>query len=462
MKLFNTLVLGAAAELVDLDLQWNTAKETKTCAKPGFKQLRTQAPNEELHSISMTFDMTKNTEKDLLGIRASLKYPTKKKNPYKKCRPVTKKTIKMGELDDGMLTIELACPLKSLLVSEILIDSRGKNCPEYETITVQADQLVCEEGYEPNEAGDECVDIDECANDSACAGIATCTNVPGSHVCKCEGYGDGYLGCVPLTACHPGQDDADCDCGPTFNGRDFNLTLNTYWNSTEDSCTFEYTLPTFTDSPVESWNLHIMAGFKYFIEGIWRANDVEKQPFAQFHTVYPMYFNPNGLHTDLTFQLTAVDQPCILAHWPYMAENLGFQYCSMELVPVTEPATVPPVYETAPPAATAPPEPVIELGVRTCNPVLWKTTGSWENTEDGLFKNQVTIDMNNEHVMHNWEVFLGENYERIEVWNAELNDGVLVAKDYNTVIDGSSTLSMIICTSDPLVQPTAKVCYQPR
>ena len=90
------------------------------------------------------------------------------------------------------MTVELACPLKSLLVSEIVIDARGRNCPKYEMITIKSDQLVCDEGYEVNQSGDQCVDIDECANDSACAGIATCTNLPGSHVCKCDGYGDGY------------------------------------------------------------------------------------------------------------------------------------------------------------------------------------------------------------------------------------------------------------------------------
>ena len=96
-------------------------------------------------------------------------------------------------MEKSWLTVELACPLKSLLVSEIVIDARGRNCPQYEVITVKSDQLVCDEGYEVNESGDECVDIDECATDSACAGIATCTNVPGTFVCKCDGYGDGYL-----------------------------------------------------------------------------------------------------------------------------------------------------------------------------------------------------------------------------------------------------------------------------
>ena len=169
-----------------------------------------------------------------------------------------------------------------------------------------------------------------------------------------------------MSSCHPGQDDTNCECD-SFNGLDRNLTLNTYWNSTVDSCTFEYTLPGFTDIPVESWKLEIESGYKSEIEGIWRANDFDKQANSYSHIVYPMYFNPNGLHTDLTFQLTA-DTSCDTAHWPMLAESLEFEYCSEELQ--LETSTVM-IYETAPPAVTAPPEEVIQLGEKTCNPVVW-------------------------------------------------------------------------------------------
>ena len=102
-----------------------------------------------------------------------------------------------GVMEKSWLTVELNCPLKSLLVSEIVIDARGRNCPQYEVITVKSDQLVCDEGYAPDVYGEKCVDIDECATkggtNTACAGIATCTNLPGTFVCKCDGYGDGYL-----------------------------------------------------------------------------------------------------------------------------------------------------------------------------------------------------------------------------------------------------------------------------
>ena len=83
-----------------------------------------------------------------------------------------------------------------------------------------------------------------------------------------------------------------------------------------------------------------------------------------------MYFNPNGLHTDITFQLTA-DTSCDTAHWPMLAESLGFEYCSEELQIQTSTQTEPPVYETAPPAVTAPPEEVIQLGEKTCSDVVW-------------------------------------------------------------------------------------------
>ena len=90
-------------------------------------------------------------------------------------------------------------------------------------------------------------------------------------------------------------------------------------------------------------------------------------------------------------------------------------------------------------------------------------TGSWENTEDGLVKNQISIDMNNEYLMHNWELFLNTDFETIQVWNAEENDGVLTAKDYNTVMDGQTKLNMILCTKTPFETPKgAMVCYQPQ
>ena len=89
-------------------------------------------------------------------------------------------------------------------------------------------------------------------------------------------------------------------------------------------------------------------------------------------------------------------------------------------------------------------------------------TGSWE-TEDGIVKNQITIDMNNKDTMHNWELFLNTDFETIQVWNAEENDGVLTAKDYNTVMHGDTKLNMILCTKTPFETPKgAMVCYQPQ
>ena len=61
-------------------------------------------------SISVTFDMSTITEKDIIGLRATLKYETKKKNPYKKCRPITKKSIKDAVFDGTLATIQMNCP----------------------------------------------------------------------------------------------------------------------------------------------------------------------------------------------------------------------------------------------------------------------------------------------------------------------------------------------------------------
>jgi len=65
--------------------------------------------------------------------------------------------------------------------------------------------------------------------------------------------------------------------------------------------------------------------------------------------------------------------------------------------------------------------------------------------------------------MYNWELTLNTDFEKIEIWNAEENDGVLTAKDYNAVMNGHSSLSMILCTKTPLEVPkNAIVCYQPQ
>ena len=161
--------------------------------------------------------MSTITEKDIIGLRASLKYETKKKNPYKKCRPITKKSIKDAVFDGTLATIQMNCPkmegnqgmVMNLFSSKILsflprilssqghilkpckvrFDARGRNCPTYDSITVTSPVLVCDEGYRAE--GDTCVDIDEC-EETGCQGIAQCTNLPGSYVCDCDGYGDGY------------------------------------------------------------------------------------------------------------------------------------------------------------------------------------------------------------------------------------------------------------------------------
>ena len=56
----------------------------------------TTFPYTKVEQVNVTFDMTKNSEKALKGMRASLKIDTKKKNKYQKCKPVNPKQLKVS------------------------------------------------------------------------------------------------------------------------------------------------------------------------------------------------------------------------------------------------------------------------------------------------------------------------------------------------------------------------------
>jgi len=446
MKLASTLIVAAAAELslVPLELQWGSVARGKKCSSSAMSS--TVFLPTKVEEINVTFDMTKNTEKALKGMRASLKIETKKKNKYQKCKPVNPKQLKTAARDGDMLTITMNCP--AVESSEIRIDARGSMCPEYKHIEALAYQLICDDGFEAVDG--TCVDIDECATSSACAGDASCTNTEGSFTCHCDGYGNGYDGCVPLGPCHPFQGGTGESIG------DFNLTMNTYWNSTMYDCTYEYTLLQFTDAQVGSWNLGISLPAAGSIEGIWRAVDSNHAVSLEHHTVYPMYFNPNGLHSDITFHIT-YDQECDSMD-PETASNLSFDYCSSDpLAPVTTTA-----------AATAanteePTEAPLLLGPEVCYTANYDVTGSWVAVDQ--IKRQVTIHFGNDGTAHNWRVNLKTDSQitEMQAWNAEWDatNAALTAKDYNQVLSTGSSLGIIFCT--PAEQDkgySMEVCYQ--
>jgi len=449
MKLASTLIAAAAAELslLPLQLEWSSVARGKKCSSSAMSS--TTFPYTKVEQVNVTFDMTKNSEKALKGMRASLKIDTKKKNKYQKCKPVNPKQLKTAARDGDMLTITMNCP--SVESSEIRIDARGAMCPEYENIEALAYQLVCDDGFEAVDG--ECVDIDECATGSACAGVATCTNTEGSFTCHCDGYGDGYTGCVPLGPCHPGQ--AGGTIAPVG---DFNLTMNTYWNSTEYDCTYEYTLDQFTDEPVGSWNLGIALPATGKIEGIWRAVDVNQSNGVSLHVVYPESFNPNGLHTDITFHVT-YDQECDSMDED-TASSLSFDYCSSDPIATTTVAAT-----AAPTAATtaASTEAPLVLGPEVCHTANYDVTGSWVQEEQT--KRQVTIQFGNSAPAHNWRVIMKADSQITEMttWNAEWDaaSATLTAKDYNQVLSAGSSLGIIFCLpSGDAGGYSMEVCYQ--
>ncbi|KAM4651598.1 fibulin-2 [Discoglossus pictus] len=75
----------------------------------------------------------------------------------------------------------------------------------------QRNQLKCNRGYQSDENGTKCIDIDECILDSHnCTNEQSCQNIPGSYRCNCKtGYRyDAYRrACVDINECwaYPGR-----------------------------------------------------------------------------------------------------------------------------------------------------------------------------------------------------------------------------------------------------------------
>ena len=80
---------------------------------------------------------------------------------------------------------------------------------------------------------------------------------------------------------------------------------------------------------------------------------------SNFYSVYPMFFNPTGLFSDLTFHAT-VEQKCDDV---VDTESLTFEYCTSAPLTTTAPATAAPT--TQAPSTPAP----IVLGDQKCSHV---------------------------------------------------------------------------------------------
>merc|ERR1711935_1151488 len=409
MKLASALFAAAASELTlaPLDLEWDNVAKGKKCSSSSISSTFSLT---KVAEINVTFDMTKNTDKDLRGVRASLKIETKKKNKYVKCKPITTKQLKTAKKtprDGDKMTLAMSCPVVE--ASEIRIDAKGSGCPEFDNIEVLTEQLICD---------------------------------------------DGYDGCVPLGPCHPGMSG-----GTIASLGDFNMTMNSYWNSTLYDCTYEYTLLQFTDGPASSWNLGIVLPDVGTIEGIWRAGD-KMQQNAAYHTVYPMHFNPTGLHSDITFHIT-YNQECDSMDLA-AASDLSFDYCSSDPI---APATTTVLASAAP--TEAPTVPPLQLGAEVCHTANYDVTGSWvvpDEVHGDIRKRQVTIQFGNDGPFHNWRVNLkAANLIEMTSWNAEWDAAVatLTAKDYNQVLSTGSSLGVIFCTTNEVETGfSMEVCYQ--
>lgn len=325
-------------------------------------------------------------------------------------------------------------------------------------------ECICQDGFQKVDG--ECVDIDECEG-QACAGHAECTNTYGGYICHCDGYGDGYLGCVDWAACHPGQDRSECNNCAIYDNLNTNLTVSTYWNDTETSCTFEYTVDEFNSELGSSWNLAIDLPWVAEISGVWRANNLEEGLRIE-HTLYPAWFNNEGLTTDFKFHAT-VEQSCDSA--VDNSEFVKLTYCYSDPVeeePVEEERQV---LETEAPVTVgpwvAPTEPPVVLSEEICLSLGVKETGSWDDAE-GMHKQQLTLSFQetDNSKMVNWRAVMNvDNIHKMTTWNADWDaeSATLTPKDYNNDIDnGVFQLGVIVCSDpeDPVDFTNAQFCFQ--
>ena len=79
------------------------------------------------------------------------------------------------------------------------------NCTESATCknTAGSYKCICQEGFESNDGGWNCHDVDECLENSTCHSNATCSNTDGSFRCECKlGFnGNGLNNCSDVDEC---------------------------------------------------------------------------------------------------------------------------------------------------------------------------------------------------------------------------------------------------------------------
>jgi hypothetical protein len=77
----------------------------------------------------------------------------------------------------------------------------------------------CADGYDLNDDGVSCADVDECAWEEApCSANATCTNNDGGYDCACnEGYAGDGVDCADVDECEDGSNQCDVNASCTNN-----------------------------------------------------------------------------------------------------------------------------------------------------------------------------------------------------------------------------------------------------
>lgn len=377
---------------------------------------------------------------------------------YHNVEVLTKTTV--AEWSDWEEWSECDCETESRSRSR---ECQGFGCPSETAVEVEScsdECLQCDDGYYA-ENNTVCVDVDECLEESACAENAACTNTEGSYDCECTedaSFGDGFNFCVTPGPCHPGGSNDDCSCdneAPSY-------ALNTYWNTTETSCKFEYTIaaPNITD-PSGSWKLGLDFGVQGTVE-LWRGSvfAIDGSNFS----IAPKSFNLAALNTDMTVHFET-DGACDEIDQP----EIQVEYCDSPYVapPTTTLAATTPAPETIE-ATTA----GIILGDEVCLDMDAQSSGQWDSpAEDGntirKIQMNLSLSLDADIVAYDWKILLNGSGEIVEMttWNHEW-DGLntLVGKDYmGDYVSGHVSAGMILCTTEGegfTVQPS--FCFKPQ
>lgn len=498
-----------AADLNVVPAEFHT-EQTKKCPQDdpnAFKTLIGQFHNVDVASVTIFFDMAENSEQELVGMRAKLRQTNGKP---RNCKPINKRVLKSAHVDsEGIMSLPFTC--RESHANGVEIVARGSMCPTYKAVEVLTEEVVadwsdwtdwsdcdcetesrsrsrdcegfgcpsetavevetcsdqclqCDEGFEAVN-NTVCVDIDECADDNACADGALCTNTEGAFDCDCSeeaSFGDGFNFCMAPGPCHPGGDADECSCDVGYVPE---YVLNTYWNSTETSCKFEYTIAPVNATIVPksgSWSLGISFGDMVGDVNLWRGDVTESA--GSYFKISPKSFNLDGMYTDMTLHFETSDGNCD----DVTAPDLDIDYCTS---PYVEPTTTTPepVPEIVTEAVTEAP---IVLGDEVCVDMEWSSSGGWDTvsaeTETTIRKIQMNIGvgMDDGTIGHEWRIELNASGEIVEMtaWN-HIWDGlnILTGKDYiGETISGHVSAGFIICTTQPddfTLSPS--LCFRP-